>query len=429
MTEIERLAKNNRIREKSKETREKRKSQVCRVYRVKIDISHLNVAQKEHLKMLFVEAKWLYNDALTFMKDHDISEYDTKIVTVHGLDKDKNPVTHDLQYISSQMKQSVIQSIKCSLKALSSLKKNNHQVGGLRYKSEYASINLKQHKITYRFYDEKHIGIQGFDKPLKIRGAKQFWNIPSLELANAKLLNLPDGYYLAITTYQNKGGEKKKYKPEIGIDMGIKTTITTSDGRKFKVLIEESERLKKCQRQIARREKGSSNRYRARKLMRKSYQKLGNKKRDAANKITHELLEHEVVYMQDENLKGWHKGLFGKTVQHSVLGLVKRKLMNSEGVIVLPKSMPTTKYCPKCGNLKKDIKLSDRVYECSCGYKEDRDIHAARNMILLSKRAIAERSTCGTQGSNAFGEDVRRKQKCCNADLIELGSPRFYKRG
>ena len=151
--------------------------------------------------------------------------------------------------------------------------------------------------------------------------------------------------------------------------------------------------------------------------MRKSYQKLGNKKRDAANKITHELLEHAIAYMQDENLKGWHKGLFGKIVQHSILGLVKKKLINSERVIVLPKSMPTTKYCPNCGNLKKDIKLSDRVYECPCGYHEDRDIHAARNMILLSKRA-----TCWTQGSNAFGEDVRRKQKCCNADLVELGS-------
>ena len=424
MTEEQRLEKNNRIREKGKQTREKRKSQLCRVYRVKIDISHLNEAQREHLKMLFVEAKWLYNDALTFMKDHDISEYDTKVVNVHGLDKDRNLVTHDLKYISSHMKQSVIAGIKYSLKALSSLKKNNHQVGGLRYKSEYVSVNLQQHKMTYRFYDEKHIGIQGFSKSLKIRGANQFWNIPNLEFANAKLLNLPDGYYLAITTYQNKGGEKKKYKPEIGIDMGIKTTITTSDGRKFKVLIEESERLKKCQRLIARRKKGSSNRYRARKLMRKSYQKLGNKKRDAANKITHELLEHEIVYMQDENLKGWHKGLFGRTVQHSVLGLVKKKLMNSERVIVLPKSMPTTKYCPKCGNLKRDIKLSDRVYECPCGYKEDRDIHAARNMILLSKR-----STCGTQGSNAFGEDIRRKQECCNADLVELGSPRFYKRG
>ena len=87
----------------------------------------------------------------------------------------------------------------------------------------------------------------------------------------------------------------KKYKPEIGIDMGIKTTITTSDGRKYKVLIEVSERLKKCQRLIARRKKGSSNRYRAVKLLRKAYQKLSNKKRDSANKIVHELLEHERV--------------------------------------------------------------------------------------------------------------------------------------
>ncbi len=87
-------------------------------------------------------------------------------------------------------------------------------------------------------------------------------------------------------------------------------------------------------------------------------QKSGNKKRDAANKITHELFEHEIVYMQDENLTGWHKGLFGGTVQHSVLGLVK---MNSERAIVLPKSMPTMKYCPECGNLKKDIKPSNGI--------------------------------------------------------------------
>ena len=123
--------------------------------------------------MLFVEAKWLYNDALTFMKDHDIRGYDTKIATVKGLDKDRNSITHDLQYISSQMRQSVISGIKSSLKALSSLKKNNYKVGGLRYKSDYMSINLQQHKMTYKF-DDKHIGIQGFSKSLKIRWAKQF---------------------------------------------------------------------------------------------------------------------------------------------------------------------------------------------------------------------------------------------------------------
>ena len=424
MTEEERLAKNDKIREHGRLTREKRKSQVCRVYRVKIDISHLNEAQKTHLKMLFVEAKWLYNDVLTFMNDHDINDYDTSIRTVHGLDKDKQPVTHELEYLGSQMKQSVIQGIKHSLKSLSALKKHNRTVGSLRYKSDYEAINLQQHYVTYRFYDMKHIGLQGFKERIRVKGANQFWNIPDIEFANAKLLNLPDGYYLAITTYCDRGGETKKSKPEIGIDMGIKTTITTSDGQKYKVLIEESERIKKCQRLISRRKKGSSNRYKAKKLLQRAYQKLTSRKKDTANKIVHELLEHERIYMQDENLSGWHKGLFGRTVQHSVLGLVKAKLTHNERVTVLSSREPTTKYCPCCGRLKKDITLADRVYECTCGYKEDRDIHAARNMILLSKR-----NTCGTQGINAFGEDVRHAGEKSECSLVELGSPRFYKRG
>ena len=409
MTKEERLAKNNRIRKQVKLTREKRKGQMCRVYRVKIDISHLNEAQKTHLKMLFVEAKWLYNDALTFTQEHDINDYDTTAHTVHGLDKDKQPVTHELEYLGSQMKQSVIQGIKYSLKSLSALKKHNHQVGTLRYKSDYVSINLQQHRVTYRFYDEYHVGIQGINERIRIKGANQFWNIPNIEFANAKLLSLPDGYYLAVTTYQNNGGEKRKLKPEIGIDMGIKTTITTSEGKKYKVLIEESERIKKCQRLIARRKKGSSNRYKARKLLQRAYQRLTSRKRDTANKIVHELLEHEHIYMQDENLSGWHKGLFGKTVQHSVLGLIKAKLIhnNNKRVTVLSSREPTMKYCPVCGNLKKDITLADRIYECECGYREDRDVHAARNMILLSRK-----NTCGTQGTfnPAFGEDVRHWQ-------------------
>ncbi len=193
MTEEERLAKNNRIREKGKQTKQKRKSQVCRAYCVKIDISHLNEAQKLHMKMLFVEAKWLYNHALTFTKEHDINDYDTKILTVNGLDKDRQPVTHELQYLGSQMRQSIIQGIKHSLKSLSTLKKHNHKIGALRYKSDYKSINLQQYGVTYRFYDENHIGLQGFKKRIRIKGAKQFWNISGLEIANAKLLNLPDG--------------------------------------------------------------------------------------------------------------------------------------------------------------------------------------------------------------------------------------------
>ena len=97
------------------------------------------------------------------------------------------------------MKQSVIQGIKHSLKGLAVLKKHHHTVGSLRYKSDYEAINLQPHYVTYRFYDHRHIGLQGFKERIRIKGANQFWNIPNLDFANAKLLNLPDGYYLAIT--------------------------------------------------------------------------------------------------------------------------------------------------------------------------------------------------------------------------------------
>ena len=73
------------------------------MYRVKIDISHLSEAQKLHMKMLFVEAKWLYNFALSFLKKHYINDFDTKTLTVHTLDKDRQPVSHELQYLASQM--------------------------------------------------------------------------------------------------------------------------------------------------------------------------------------------------------------------------------------------------------------------------------------------------------------------------------------
>ena len=423
MTDEERIAKNAQIKAKGKETKLKRKEQVCRVFRLKIDFSHLNTAQAEALKMFFVEAKWLYNDVLTFMNTQDINDYDYKVKTVHGLDKDKNSVTRELKYLGSQMKQSVIQGIKSNLKSLSTSKKNKRKTGKLKYKSEYNSINLQQYGITYKFYSNNHVRLQCIKKPLKIEGAEQFLNNPEIEIANAKLLNEPDGYYLAVTTFQNKGGETKKYKSPIGIDMGIKTSITTSEGKKYKIFVGETERLKRLQKRIFKRKKGSSNRYKTRKLLRKEYKKLNNRKRDAANKIVHELLEHEKVYMQDENLRGWHKGLFGKTVQHSILGLVKAKLIKNNRVVILPKSVATTKTCPNCGKINKNITLADRIFECECGYIEDRDIHAARNMLLLS-----EENTCGTQEINAFGEDVRQlRSQDLNADLVELGSRHFYK--
>ena len=171
------------------------------------------------------------------------------------------------------------------------------------------------------------------------------------ELANANLVKRADGYFLKVTAYISKKNFKdgvKRNGKEIGLDFGIKTSLTTSEGEKLDIAVEESERLKRLQREMFRRVKGSSNRHKTIKLIQKEYQILSNKKRDRANTIVSKLKKYETIMIQDEHVANWHKGWFWKQVQHSCLGLVKAKLKALPQTIILDKWIPTTKWCPKC---------------------------------------------------------------------------------
>jgi len=211
------------------------------------------------------------------------------------------------------------------------------------------------------------------------------------ELANANLVKKPDGYYLKVTAYINKENFKQieTNGKEIGLDFGIKTNITTSEGEKLDITIKESDRLKKLQREMFRKIKGSNNRYKTINLIQREYQKLSNRKQDKANKIVSKLKKYETIVIQDEQIANWHKGLFGKQVQHSCMGLIKEKLKQLPQTIVLDKWIPTTKLCPKC-NAKHNMSLDKRTYVCECGYSEDRDIHSAKNMLNIKNLVFSK---------------------------------------
>jgi len=173
------------------------------------------------------------------------------------------------------------------------------------------------------------------------------------EFANANLVRKPDGYYLKVTCFINKENWQvvTTNGKEIGLDFGIKSNIMTSEGERLNVSIQESDRLKTLQRELFRRVKGSKNRNKTIKLIRREYQKLSNKKQDRVNKIVHQLKRYNRIYMQDEQISNWHKGLFGKQIQHSCLGTVKAKLKLLPQTVILDKWIPTTKLCPKCGTV------------------------------------------------------------------------------
>ena len=173
---------------------------------------------------------------------------------------------------------------------------------------------MKQYGNTYVFKSFNKVRIAGISGTVLVRTGNQLQIAD--ELANANLVKKPDGYYLKVTAFINK--ENYNFMTtngkEIGLDFGVKTSITTSEGEKLDVSVEESERLKKLQRELFRRVKGSNNRRKTIKLIQREYQKLSNRKQDKANKIVSKLKKYDRIYMQDEQISNWHKGLFGKHI-------------------------------------------------------------------------------------------------------------------
>ena len=370
----------------------RRQNQVCKIFECKIVEKRLNKKQREQLKLLFVEGKRFYNHVLN-LHQNGVSLKDintTSIKSVDCLTKDKQSMIYDLNVIGSQMKQSIVTRMISNEKTIMTLVKKGLQThGNLQFKSELTCIPLKQYGTTYKFKSFNKVKIQGISGNVLVRTGNQLQIAD--ELANANLIRKPDGYYLKVTAFINKENYNliKTNGKEIGLDFGIKTSITTSEGEKLDVQVEESERLKRLQLKLFRRVKGSNNRHKTIKLIQREYQKLSNKKQDKANKIVHKLKQYDRIYIQDEQISGWHKGLFGKQVQHSCLGTVKAKLKALPQTVVLDKWIPTTKLCPDCGTVNQHVTLADRTIVCGCGYVEDRDVHSAKNMIFIAKSCFA----------------------------------------
>lgn len=386
--------KNNKIRETFLATKAKRAEQVCRVRTVKIQENKLSATQREWLKMCFVEAKWLYNDILNRSESgEDVFSLDyTDFPEVKHFDKDKNVLVSKLTHLPAQAQQEVVKGIKSSIKTLASTKKKGGKVGKLNFISEYASINLKQANVSYKLVGGDRIRLSGCRKPFRVNGLSQLADLGEYELANAKLLCRASGYYVALTCYVKKDNEPKHEKPLMGIDLGCMTSVTCSNGKKLNATVEESGRLKTLQRKLARSQKGSSNRWKIRKQIRKEYERLDCIKDDKARKTVAALSNYRIV-MQDEQLRAWKRNGHGRKVQHGILGRVKSLLINETDTVVLSQWLPTTKMCTCCG-FKMELSQRDRKFVCTnCGCTEDRDVHAAQNMLWFYRNNIGVEHT------------------------------------
>ena len=223
------------------------------------------------------------------------------------------------------------------------------------------------------------------------------------EIRSATLSKTKSGNYFLSILIDLPQEEVIKFgltNKHVGIDLGIKDFVITSDGEVFenKHLFKKKEKqVKRLQRQLSKKQKGSNNRNKQRVRIAKAFERLTNQKNAYIHSVVNELLTYyDTVFMEDLNVKGMLKNhKLAKAIQE--IGFYKFKEIledkarnNNKKVVLVDRFYPSSKTCSNCGYKKRDLKLSDRFWTCpKCGMNLDRDLNAAVNILHEGERIIS----------------------------------------
>ena len=211
-----------------------------------------------------------------------------------------------------------------------------------------------------------------------------------------------DRYYVSVLIEIPNNKTADNSKEGIGIDLGLKDFAIVSNGKTYKN-INKSAKLKKLEKQLIREQRSLSRKYenlkkgestqraniQKQKLkVQKLHHKIDNIRTDYINKTIAEMVKTKPSYItiEDLNVSGMMKNKhLSKAVASQKFYEFRTKLQakckeNGIELRVVDRWYPSSKTCHCCGAIRKDLKLSDRIFECDCGYIEDRDFNAALNL-------------------------------------------------
>lgn len=258
-------------------------------------------------------------------------------------------------------------------------KKNNHSV---EYKTSGWKLSGNKRKIT--FSDGFKLG------SFKLIGSYDLNFYEIKEIKRITLIKRADGYYVQFAINRERNEAKELTGKEIGIDVGLESFLTDSDGKKYenpRYLRKSEKRLKWLQRSLSNTEKGSSNRKKAIKKVGKVHLKIQRQRKDYAVKLARQLcLSNDKVFLEDlkvQNMLKNHK--LAKSISDVGWRLFRNwleyfgKVFKTEIVVIDPKY--TSQKCSNCGKIVKKS-LSVRTHCCpDCGFITDRDHNAAINIV------------------------------------------------
>lgn len=291
--------------------------------------------------------------------------------------------------------------------------------------SEFPKFKSKKHS-TPKFYQDNmkikftdtHVKVEGFATSKKKNKQKLNWirlaerdRIPTdCKYTNPRIKY--DGMNWWITVgIECEDSTILPSSDGVGIDLGIKDLAVCSDEKSYKN-INKTQKVKKLEKRKRRLQRSISRRYeknkkgdsycktsniiKSEKKLLKLNHRLTNIRQNYLHQTTSEIIKRKpsFICIEDLNVKEMMKNRhLSKAIQQQCFGEFRRQIeyktkWNNISVIIADRFFPSSKLCSCCGNIKKDLKLSDRIYKCECGNVIDRDYQAALNLKRYGELAL-----------------------------------------
>ena len=292
-----------------------------------------------------------------------------------------------------------------------------------KFKSrKHSTPSFFQDNVKIQFTDT-HVKVEGFAVSKKKNKQKLNWiklaECGRIPTENVKYTN-PRIKYDGLNWYITVGVEYEEYtclptSEAIGIDLGIKDLAICSDGNTYKNM-NKTQKVKKLEKRKRRLQRSISRSYeknkkgesycktdnvikKEKKLLRLN-RRLTNIRHDHLHKTTSEIIKRKpsFICIEDLNISGMMKNKhLSKAVQQQEFYEFRRQIeyksaWNNIPVVIADRFFPSSKLCSCCGNIKKDLKLSDRIYKCECGNVIDRDYQAALNLKKYGENILSQQS-------------------------------------
>ncbi|NJM63288.1 MAG: transposase [Oscillatoriales cyanobacterium RU_3_3] len=324
--------------------------------------------------------------------------------------------------IYSQVLQDLVKRVKITFDRFLRGSRNGKRSGRPRFKS-------RSSYKTFTYPQMKDGCLQGNLINLPMLGkVKVILHRPlpdGFKVKTASVTKKADGYYLTLSledaTVPTIGPD---FNPDsiVGIDVGLKEFLTTSEGETVAIpqhYRKAQKRLRVIQKRVSRRKSGSKRRLKAVKQLGRQHKKVADKRRDFHFKTANNLLkQYDIIAVEDLNVKGLGRTRLAKSVLDagwsSFLSILTNKAENA-GLLVIPvKASGTSQDCSNCG-VKVPKKLHERWHDCpNCGCSLDRDLNAAIN---IKNRAVGHSVLKAQLTSEAVAGVTEKPTLYCNQSV------------